>query len=272
MSRSDSETKTPPTWVIGIGASAGGLEALSQFVSNLPENFPHAVIVAQHLAPHSKSMMVELLAKQTSIPVAAVTSGTEIRSGHIYVVPPNNDLDIIDGRMELTIADEAIRPKPSVDEFFESLARAYGSRAVGIILSGTGTDGSEGVRAIRAVGGITLAQDDRSAKYDGMPKAAVGTGSVDSILPPEQLAKDLLQILRDHETRLSSSQFDAKATNQIYDIIFQKRGQDFRQYKPSTIQRRIARRMSLNGVSTIQDYIETLNAKPGEIGELLTSS
>ena len=255
-------------WVIGIGASAGGLEALSQFVSHLPKSFAGTVVIAQHLAPHSKSMLVELLARHASRPIVSAQDHVKLKPGTIYVVPPNFDIDLIDGHMELTVAGEETRPKPSVDTFFMSLARAYGPRSVGIILSGTGSDGSEGIRAIKSAGGITLAQDDRSAKYDGMPKSAVDTGSVDSILPPESIAENLLQILEDHEARIRSKGFDAKGLEEVFDLIREKTGSDFRQYKPSTIQRRTAKRMGELGMKSLREYIDLLKATPGEVTEL----
>lgn len=255
-------------WVIGIGASAGGLEALGLFVSNIPPSFNGTVIVAQHLAPHSKSMMVELLRRQSTLPVLQAEDQMPIEHGTIYVVPPNHDLDLVDSRLVLRMADDAIRPKPSVNEFFSSLARACGRKCIGIILSGTGTDGSSGIEAIKAAGGITLAQDDQSAKYDGMPRSAIGTGKIDSIFPPEILAKNLFQIIEEHENRGRQDALDPSGLGPILEIIREKLGQDFRLYKSSTISRRIAKRMSALGVETYGAYAEILKSTPGELGEV----
>ena len=254
--------------MIGVGASAGGLEALSQFVSHLPRNFPGTVIVAQHLAPHSKSMMVELLMKQSALPVRQAEHGLQVDTQTIYIVPPNFDINVDQGLIQLTMADEAIRPKPSVDDFFESLARNYKDSSVGIILSGTGSDGAKGIRAIKAAGGLTLAQDDRSAKYDGMPRAAIETGCVDTILPPEQLAKTLVEMLMEHETSQRANALEPKGLDSIFTVIREKLGQDFRQYKPSTIRRRVAKRMATSRAATFDEYFAILQSTPGEVGGL----
>jgi len=269
MAESGLETpKVYSDWVVGIGSSAGGLEAVGQFLSNLPSQFGGTVIVAQHLAPHSKSMMVELLSRNSTLPVKKAEDNMILEGGTVYVVPPNYDLDLVEKRMVLKAADDAIRPKPSVDEFFESLAKAYGAKSVGIILSGTGTDGSRGIEAIKGAGGITLAQDDQSAKYDGMPRSAIGTGKVDSILPPEVLAKNLLTTIFDHQRRNQEKKLAGSDISPIFELIRERLGQDFRSYKPSTIIRRINKRMAMLNFSGYQDYIEHLRSTPGEVGEL----
>jgi two-component system CheB/CheR fusion protein len=261
-------TRLQKSWIIGVGASAGGLEALTLFVSNLPRSFNGTVIIAQHLAPHSKSMMVELLQKSSMLPVRQAEHELQVEKETIYVVPPNFDVSVKDGVISLKEAEEAIRPKPSIDEFFSSLAQNYREYAAGIILSGTGTDGSKGIEAIKRAGGLTLAQDDRSAKYDGMPKAAVATGSVDTILPPEQIARNLSQYLIDHESQFRAQRLNPEGLQQIFTIIRDQLGQDFTQYKPPTIRRRIAKRMMAVRKETFEDYYELLKQKPGEIGEL----
>lgn len=268
MSKNPKQANQTHQWVIGIGASAGGLEALTQFASALPTDFSHPVIIAQHLAPHVKSMMVELLSRHSRLPVVACKDRENIRPGVIYITPPNFDVDLVDGHIQLTLAGKETRPKPSIDSFFQSLALAYGRRSIGIILSGTGSDGSEGIRAIRAAGGITLAQDDHTAKYDGMPKSAVDTGSVDSVLSPEAMAKSLPEFMKEHEARIKYRTVDEETLKPILDLLRKKIGTDFRQYKMSTIQRRMAKRMAALGVDSVASFFELLKNSPAELSQL----
>lgn len=255
-------------WLVGIGASAGGLEALSVLVSNLPKDFPYPIVIAQHLAPHVKSMMVELLARHSSLPVVAAKDQVRLKAGTISIVPPNFDIDVEEGRALLTIAGRETRPKPSVDDFFESLARAYRDRAVGIILSGTGSDGAEGVRAIHSAGGLTIAQDDRTAKYDGMPRSAVDTGSIDHILPPDEIGRNLVDILETHRQRVEYQEGHEDQYAPVLEIIRSKCGVDFSQYKSSTIQRRITKYMSSLGAKDIKEFIDLLQKRPIEVERL----
>ena len=267
-----SERETPQeeiqSWVIGVGASAGGLEALTQFVSNLPAQFSSTIIIAQHLAPHAKSMMVELLQRHTQIPIEVLQDKHRIAPSTIYIAPPNHDIDFDGEQVYLVVAGEETRPKPSVNRFFDALARVFGKRAVGIILSGTGSDGAEGVQSIKASGGMTLAQDDLSAKYDGMPRAAVATGDVDLILTPEQMARDLSKLLRDHSKRSEIIQNDDEGLKKVLKLVKDNHGTDFRQYKSSTIMRRAARRMDSIGVKTFDAYYDVLSRTPGEVAQL----
>ena len=175
-------------FLIRIGASAGGLEATRELVKNLPEDINATYVIVQHMSPEHKSMMTALIARETSLPVFDVIPGTRPEANVIYVTPPNRDIHLKDGLLELQEpGTEGLRPRPSVDRFFESAATEFGVNMVGIVLSGTGSDGAAGVRAIHAAGGITIAQDDKTAKYDGMPIAAVQTGDVDLVLSPFQI-------------------------------------------------------------------------------------
>lgn len=254
-------------WIMGIGASAGGLEALTQFVSHLHPNFPGAIVIAQHLAPKSKSMMTELLARQTHINISTATDRQKLKPGVVYIIPPNVDAEIQSDEIVLTEAGPETRPKPSVDTLFSSLARVYGNRAIGIILSGTGTDGSDGIRAIRAAGGVTIAQDAQSAKYDGMPTSAVQTGSIDSILDPEMIGENIGSIIENHFARMSTKFVEDDQLPQVLEILRSK-GRDFTEYKPSTIRRRLAKRLATLGLKNTSDYIEVLKKTPGEVAAL----
>lgn len=257
-------------WVVGIGASAGGLEALSTFFKALPAKPNAAFIVAQHLSPHAKSMMVELIGRQTEMKVEAVKNHIKLRPGLICIVPPNYDVTAHEGELRLTKAGSETRPKPSVDTFFHSLAEVYGRRAVGIILSGTGSDGAEGMRAIKESGGVTFAQTPSSAKYDGMPKAALDTGLVDHILDADDLASGLLSLLDNPEEADEKplGKKEGSALKKILLYLKKLNGSDFSQYKVSTIQRRIEKRISTLKLEDLGEYHLYLQENPGELGVL----
>lgn len=256
-------------WVIGIGASAGGLEALSIFFRSVEAHPNAAFIVAQHLAPLAKSMMVELISRQTKLPVVAVKDNLVIRPGNIYIVPPNHDLSLEGDELCLTQAGIETRPKPSVDYFFQSLASTFKRRSVGIILSGTGSDGAEGIRAIKENGGVTLAQNPENAKYDGMPRSAVETGMVDVVLNADELGSQLFQLLdqKDKNVKPLPGNQTLDFTN-VIKLLKKEIGADFSQYKISTIQRRIEKRMVRLGKSSIEDYYHHLESNPGEFSLL----
>ena len=192
--RSDSSDLT----IIGIGSSAGGLEAISELVGSLPADMNATYVVVQHLSPHHKSLMTELVARQTTLEVENVFDGLAPRPNVVYITPPKNDVVLRDGLLRLVEPNpETATPKPSVDRFLLSLAEEMGDKSVAIILSGTGPDGAYGVQAIREACGITIAQDNESAKYDGMPSAAIRTGCVDLVLRPRDIGEHLEKIL-DH--------------------------------------------------------------------------
>lgn len=259
-------------WVIGVGASAGGLEALTLFLRSLPEKPNAAFIVAQHLAPHSKSMMVELLARQTSLPVVAIKDHLKLEPGVISIVPPNYDVTVEQGELRLSRAGNETRPKPSVDTLFQSLANVFSKRAVGIILSGTGSDGTEGIRAIKESGGVTFVQDSENAKYDGMPKSAIDTGMVDAVLPVDKIAEQLFTILENKETVpvplpkfTANEQFDF---NKIIKYLKTEIGTDFTQYKISTIQRRVDKRLQALKIESLAEYYDYIQKNPAELATL----
>ncbi|RYZ68806.1 MAG: hypothetical protein EOP09_08845, partial [Proteobacteria bacterium] len=252
--------------VVGIGASAGGLEALSLFFRALRAPANTTFVVAQHLAPHSKSMMVELLRKQTAMVITAVEDLKELRSGEVCIIPPNFDATLVGTTLHLVEAGEATRPKPSVNTLFESMARQAGERAVGIILSGTGTDGAEGIRIIRECGGITLVQDPTTAKYDGMPKAAIDTNAVDEVHGPEALASRLSELLV--RTDRAPDKKESEDVREILRVLKQESGSDFLQYKTATIGRRVRKRMNTLKISQHSEYVKQLKGNPEEVSAL----
>ena len=185
---------TRPLSVVGIGASAGGLEAFEQLLRALPADLGLAYVLVQHLAPKHESMLSELLAKATAMPVVEVKEGMKVQADHVYVIPPNADMSISDGSLHLSPLNSDRALRMPIDLFLRSLADVYQGRSIGVILSGTASDGTLGLQAIKAMGGVTFAQDENSAKYSAMPRSAVAEGHVDFVLPPEGIARELKRI------------------------------------------------------------------------------
>lgn len=260
-----------PFVVVGIGASAGGLEALQEFVKILPKETNCAFILAQHLSPTYKSMMVDLLSRQTNKKIVEIQHGSLIEPEILYITPPNNDVIVQNGKMYLKPPLSQIGPKPSIDIFFESLARDQKENAIGIILSGTGSDGSHGVRAIKAEGGITIAQEPESTKYDGMVISAINTGNIDFVLPVSKIVEEIDNITRySYENKnieyINENRFDP--FNDIFQIVQEKKSVDFKDYKISTIRRRLARRMAALKIIAISDYVSYLKTNAKEVDAL----
>ncbi len=182
--------------VVGVGSSAGGLDALRALVGHLPDQLDFAVIIAQHMSPSHKSLMAELLSRETKIPVVEVEGGEKIMANQISICPPSSDITVKDGHIAVVETERKVGPRPSIDVLFNSIAEQFGKDAVGIILSGTGSDGAHGSRAIRTIGGLTIAQDPVTAQYDSMPQAAISLGGAELILSPEDIGKQLPDRLR----------------------------------------------------------------------------
>ena len=182
--------------VVGVGASAGGLEAFTELLSHLPDDTGMAFVLIQHLDPNHESHLTELLSKASKMPVSEVKGGTRAEANHVYVIPPQCNLGISDGVLQTPPRPESGRNMP-VDSFLRALAADRGSKALGVILSGTASDGTLGLQAIKAAGGITFAQDTRTAKFDGMPASAIAAGVVDFVLSPAGIARQLVAIARD---------------------------------------------------------------------------
>ena len=260
--------------VAGIGASAGGLEAFSQFLRALPANPGLAIVFVQHLAPHHKSALVSLLSSVTHLPVLQPLENVRLKSDHVYVIPPNRGLAIEDGTL-------VIHPRPTdrtqyspIDTFFQSLAQAQGPDAIGVILSGTGSDGVEGVHAIKAAGGIVLVQDPATTKQDGMPRAAIAAGQIDLVLGPDALAGELARLAHNRppeeepRPRRAAPPLEPRQLEKVFALLRTSSGVDFSQYKLPTLQRRIQRRMALHKVQSLPQYIKLLEENPGEVGHL----
>ncbi len=257
--------------IVGIGASAGGLEALQQFFQNVQEADAVAFVVVQHLSPDYKSLMPELLARKTRLNVRHVVDGEQVSPGNVYILPPKNNLSMYAGKLFLTPQEPHLNLP--IDIFLRSLAEDAGERAVGIILSGTGSDGTRGVRAIKENGGLVMVQDEDSAAFDGMPRSATATGIVDFVLPPERMPGELLRIAGGLFSKEGSFPRREKsegsgALSKILALVKIKTGLDFSYYKETTIIRRIERRMSILQFNTPEEYVEHLERTPSEIGIL----
>lgn len=194
------EQPAPRFDVVAVGASAGGVEALHVLTAGLPAGLPAAVLVVQHLDPRHRSMLADLLGRRCLLPVHQATSGEAVRAGTVVIAPPAVHLVVRDGHLSLTDTAKVHFSRPAIDVLFESVANAYGSRAIGVILSGTGVDGAEGVRAIKARGGTTLAQ--AQASHRGMPQAALATGCIDATLPLDEIGPAIGRLVRHEQERV----------------------------------------------------------------------
>src|SRR6266568_9512323 len=239
--------------IVGIGGSAGGFEAAMELLRNLPSRTGMAFVIVQHLDPHHASQLANLLGKVTAMPVSEVTETTTPKPNTVYVQPPNKCVIAKNGALTLVRREE--RLNVAIDHFFESLAEECGSRAIGIVLSGTGSDGTAGLRAIKAAGGLTFAQTEASAKFDAMPRSAIRSGFVDVVLAPDAIAREIRSV-SDHpylrRTLADAQQAEKEAYRHADDLgrIFlslkKQMGVDFNAYKQSTLVRRVHRRMALH--------------------------
>jgi two-component system CheB/CheR fusion protein len=263
----------PPCPVVGVGASAGGLGAFQSFLSGVPADTGIAFVLVQHLSPEHKSMLEELLRRHATMPVAEVTQDTPIEANRIYVIPPNATLTIQGANLHLAPAAKRVERMP-IDEFFGSLALALGERAACVILSGTGSDGTLGLRAIKEHGGLSLAQTEASAKYDGMLRSAIATGLVDHVLPPERMAAKLIEYFQ-HLNEIEGdkdaggvSRHTAAHLDKILAVLATRTKHDFSGYKEPTVGRRVQRRMQALQISSPDQYINRLRSEPREVGLL----
>lgn len=256
-------------YVVGIGASAGGLEAIETFFDNMPGGLNLAFVIVQHLSPDYKSLMGELLSKHTAMNISHAEDGMKIQPGSIYLIPRKKNMTIMGEQLFLTRQEEGLNLP--IDIFLRSLAEDRGEHSVGVVLSGTGSDGARGVRAIKEAGGIVMVQDEESAKFDGMPRSAIATGIVDYVLPPDQLAGELQNFVRGNITLKQDDQTKEIADSslaKIFLLIKRKTGVDLSHYKESTILRRIERRMGINQVDEIHRYVALMEQSQGEVQTL----
>ena len=266
----------PPFAIVGVGASAGGLEAVSQLLEHLACDGAMALVVVQHLAPTHGSILAELLGHKSRLPVSEVTDGLAVEADHAYVIPPGFDLRLEGNLLRLVPRNQAQRPPMPIDGFFRSLAEVLGRRAIGVVLSGAASDGTLGLSAIKAEGGITFAQDPPSAAYDGMPRAAIAAGVVDYVLAPPAIAAELARIAHHPYVAPAGLAIALPAklgeASELYPVIFdllrRASGLDLTYYKFNTIGRRIARRMALRHVEALEEYVALLREDPAELEAL----
>ncbi len=250
-----------------IGASAGGLDAISQLLNHLPEpSNPLSILIAQHLSPTHKSRLVELLQKATKWPVQEAKHGDLIEPGRVYITPPDKDVSVNVKKLALTKPSSSIGPKPSVNMLFTTASEHFKNRLIGVILSGSGSDGATGVEEVKSKGGIVLVQEPREAAYDGMPNAAIETGMVDATFNAEEFTN----IFHDIQEKTFSPATEETTENlsdlqKIFALLAKRTGVDFNDYKESTIKRRLESRMSQLKLNNINNYLSYIEKKPSEV-------
>jgi two-component system CheB/CheR fusion protein len=257
--------------VVAVGASAGGLDAFSQILENLASSPQVAFVFVQHLSPQHESALASLLSAKTRLPVLQATDGIAIEPNHVYVIPPNMHMEVVGGHLNLLPRPHDRSQFTPVDFFFESVARWAQERAIGVILSGTASDGAIGIREIKAAGGITIAQTPDSARYDGMPRSAIATGMIDLVLSPKEIA-DHISHIRQHPYLVRKDDGEPgedgvpteEQFRELFSILRRTSGIDFKQYKTPTVKRRLLRRMALHRLSDVEGYLRYIRANPPE--------
>lgn len=273
----DPQTSTRPQAdsfpIVAIGASAGGLEAFTALLQALPPDIGMALVLVPHLDPHRESAFSQILSRATKMPVTEITNELTLEPNHIYVIPPNCDLTISKGVLYIENRHEVRGANMTIDIFLRSLAADQGKNAIAVILSGTGSDGTLGLAAIKSEGGITFAQDTRSAKYDGMPASAIASGHVDFVLSARAIAQQLIR-LRHHGyitgiPQVEEDEHTREAQmSQIFHLLRRVTHVDFSEYKAPTIRRRIQRRMALHKLHKLSDYSAMLHLERSEVRAL----
>lgn len=259
--------------IVGIGASAGGLQAFEEFFTRMPTDSQMAFVIVQHLAPDHESILAEILSRYTTMPVHQVRNGMLVKPDTVYVIPPRHDMALMQGKLHLIEPTHTRGLRLPIDFFFRSLADELHERAISIILSGTGTDGTLGMRAIKGAGGMVMVQEPTSARYDGMLRSAIDTDLVDYILPADQMPAQLLKYAR-HDFLTGARQTSPMLSQandllqKIYILLRNQTGHDFSLYKKSTILRRIERRMAINQITWLSDYIRYLQRNAQEVHTL----
>ncbi len=260
--------------IVGIGASAGGLAAFEAFFSGMPADSDPgmAFVLVQHLAPDHKSILTELIRRYTRMQVFEVEDGMRVQINCAYIIPPNRDMAFLNGTLQLLEPASPRGQRLPIDFFFRSLAQDQHERAIGVVLSGTGGDGTLGIRAIKGGGGMVMAQNPESIEYDGMPRSALATGLVDYELPPAEMPAQLIAYVAHAFGKLSRSSIQPpnteNALRKVFVLLRTQTGHDFSQYKPSTIRRRIERRMAVHQIETLDDYVKFSQQTPEEVDAL----
>ncbi|MFH0783600.1 MAG: chemotaxis protein CheB [Pseudomonadota bacterium] len=272
----DAETKPVKGFpIVGIGASAGGLAAFEAFFSGMPADVDPgmAFVLVQHLAPDHKSILTDLIQRYTRMHVSEAVDGMEVQSNCAYIIPPGRDMAFLNGTLQLLEPSAPRGQRLPIDFFFRSLAQDQGELAICIVLSGTGSDGSLGIRAIKGAGGMVMVQNPESTEFDGMPRSALATGLVDYQLPPEEMADQLIAYVaqafgRSSRPAMTTPAQSENALKKVFVLLRSQTGHDFSQYKPNTIYRRIARRMAIHQIEKMEMYVKFLQQTPMEIEAL----
>jgi two-component system, chemotaxis family, CheB/CheR fusion protein len=259
--------------IVGLGASAGGLEALESLFSHMPPDSGMGFVIIQHLSPRHKSIMSSLLSKDTQMKVSEIKDGMKVKPNHVYLNPSGKDVIIISRTLQLMDPVRTGGINLPIDSFFRSLAEEMGEKAICVILSGTATDGTLGLKAIKEKGGLVMVQDPSSAKYDGMPRSAIATGMVDLILPVEKISEELARYVKapyigPSEKVIVKDDRMANNIQKIFSLIRSATGHDLSHYKQTTIHRRIERRMAIHQLYTLSEYIKYLQQTPSEVDML----
>ncbi|WP_416139642.1 chemotaxis protein CheB [Halomonas sp. HK25] len=279
MSDSTPSNATPETLlavrILGIGASAGGLAPLEEFLARIPPDSHMAYVVVQHLDPTHRALLPELLQRVTTMSVRQATHGMSIEPDCVYVIPPNAELTVVDGLLSLAKPMEPRGMRLPINVLFSSLARAQGEQAIGVVLSGMGSDGTQGLQAIKAVGGLTAAQQPDTAQFDAMPRSAINANCADIIAPPGDLPASILTCLTHAPAHVASGEpsaepeaeprLESTPLQRIFRLLQQRTGHDFSLYKHSSLQRRIERRMAIHRIATLTHYADFLQRNPQEI-------
>jgi two-component system CheB/CheR fusion protein len=253
-----------PHTIIAIGASAGGLKSLKSFFDKIPDDSPYTFVVIQHLSPDHKSLTDELLAKHTDVPITVIKQDSEIEKNHIYLIPPSKNLVIEKNRMRLLKKPKSRTVNLPIDIFFESVASVFGEQAVGVILSGTGSDGSKGIRFLKEKGGLVVVQDPKEADFDGMPENAIKTGLMDFILPAGNMYREIENYFKYPRQIQNEFSIDEDSFKKIINLLKANTTIDFTLYKRPTLLRRMIRRMKITGVDSLDEYLTYLQAHDEE--------
>src|SRR5450432_3666938 len=249
--------------VVGIGASAGGLDTFKRLLKAIPENSGMAYILVQHLDPTHESILADLLQRVTTIPVQEITDNIQVIADHIYIIPSNKLLTATDGVLKLSDRPPKTLRNMPIDLFFSSLAEVHQNHAIGVVLSGTASDGTLGLKAIKDHGGVTFAQEQQSASYDAMPQSAIDADVVDFILTPENIPKQLILLNETLKSNPSGKdgneeQSQEEGFKKIISLLRIRKGVDFTYYKQTTIRRRITRRIALSMQGNVPEYLNYL--------------
>lgn len=254
-------------YVVGIGASAGGLEALQEYFKRIPDDTGAAFVVIQHLSPDYKSLMDELLARCTNMPVAVAEEGTKVEANHVYLIPPKKEMKIKKGYLRLSDQSQQMHINLAIDTFFKSLAEDCGKFAIAVVLSGAGSDGTLGIRYIKESGGMIMVQEPHSASFNSMPLSAIATGLVDYVIEPEEMGNSMISYMEHPFSRVKMRE-TAKGEDEVFQEILkllkEKNGIDFTNYKEQTIRRRLERRASISQFNCLEDYFNFFSSSSKE--------